>query len=86
MSVNQKGKKDNAQTAQNKDVAPADADTSNSPTSDLSENSWSVISFDACAENGLTYDEAIKKMAKLSTERIPGLCIVTDEAASRISG
>ncbi len=45
---------------------------------------WAVVSFEKTEENGLTYGEASQKIAELETRRVPGLCIVTDEAAARI--
>ncbi len=45
---------------------------------------WSVIGFEGCIANGLTYDEAVEELAKHSDSRQSGLCIVTDDAAARI--
>ena len=45
---------------------------------------WSVVSFDACEASGLTYHAAVKLMSEKEAARVYGLCIVTDEAASRI--
>ena len=47
---------------------------------------WSVISFDKREAGGLTYAEAEEKLSVLETQRISGLCIVTDEVAARIAG
>jgi len=55
------------------------------PASELDMPIWSVVSFDKCEFSGLTYADAIAKMAELETNKIPGLCIVTDEVASRIN-
>lgn len=52
-------------------------------TSELLEPRWSVISFEKCEAGGLTYATALQKMAELESNRISGLCIVTDEAAER---
>jgi hypothetical protein len=54
--------------------------------SELSEPRWSVITFDECALSGLTYQEAAKFVQMLQEDDIPGLCIVTDEAARRVYG
>ena len=53
--------------------------------SELLEPRWSVITFESCAVRGLNYDEASTWMKKLKTQGLSGLCIVTDEAAERIS-
>lgn len=46
---------------------------------------WSVVSFERCEASGLTYADAVRRMAELDNQRIAGLCIVTDEAAARIT-
>ncbi len=51
---------------------------------ELNEPRWSVVSFEKCAAGNLTYAQAEKKLAELADERVSGLCIITDEAASRI--
>jgi hypothetical protein len=53
--------------------------------SELLEPRWSVITFESCAVRGLNYDEATTWLNKLKTQGLSGLCIVTDEAAERIS-
>jgi hypothetical protein len=53
--------------------------------SELLEPRWSVITFEGCAVCGLNYDEATTWMQKLKNQGLSGLCIVTDEAAERIS-
>ena len=45
---------------------------------------WSVVSFDKCEASGLAYDAAAKLLADLDAEKIPGLTIVTDDAARRM--
>lgn len=49
--------------------------------SELIKRRWAVISENGCESSGLTYEEAVSLMRRLDTERIHGLCIVTDEAA-----
>ena len=46
---------------------------------------WSVVTFESVAVTNLSYDEASKLMEKLRRQKVSGLCIVTDEAAARIS-
>ena len=57
---------------------------SRSVTSELAMPQWSVVSFDKCEASGLTYAEAAKLMGEMEAAGVYGLCIVTDEAASRV--
>ncbi len=52
--------------------------------SELDLPQWSVVSFDKCEASGLTYEEAAKLMSEKEAAGVYGLCIVTDEAASRV--
>ncbi len=52
--------------------------------SELDLPTWSVVSFDQCEFSGLTFANAIAKMAELESRKVAGLCIVTDDAAARI--
>ncbi|MDQ3800487.1 MAG: hypothetical protein M3384_13645 [Acidobacteriota bacterium] len=54
--------------------------------SELNEPCWSVVSFESVAVHGLTYAEARGWLEKLQKQNVAGLCIVTDEAASRFAG
>lgn len=45
---------------------------------------WSVVSFDVCEASGLTYHAAVKMMSEKEAAGVYGLCIVTDNAASRV--
>jgi len=73
--------------AQNKETAAAEADSSsNNFISELREPRWSVVSFEQRIAKNLTYEEAVKKIADLEKQRVSGLCLITDEAAKRISG
>lgn len=60
----------------------------NAPASqnELSEPCWSVVSFETRAAGNLTYEQAADKLAELLEAKVSGLCIITDEAASRITG
>lgn len=51
---------------------------------ELEEPVWSVVSFDECEAGGLTYAQAVKLLDELDANHIPGLCIITDEAARRL--
>ena len=53
--------------------------------SELDQQRWSVVSFDACEAAGLTYSAAVKVLAEKEAADVYGLCIVTDDAASRIN-
>ena len=57
----------------------------NEPASELDMPIWSVVSFDQCELSGLKYADAITKMAELESKKVAGLCIVTDDVASRIT-
>lgn len=59
--------------------------TEQDTTSELLSKRWSVVSFDKCEASGLNYAEAIQQMAELDQKHVAGLCIVTDEAAARLS-
>lgn len=52
---------------------------------ELNASQWSVMSFDDVAVRGLSYEEAVRWLAKLRSQNVHGLCIVTDEAANRFS-
>lgn len=52
---------------------------------ELNERRWAVVTFETCAANNLTYDEAAEKLQKLEAKKISGLCIITDDAAQRIA-
>ncbi|MBA3335774.1 MAG: hypothetical protein WKF90_09995 [Pyrinomonadaceae bacterium] len=51
--------------------------------SELNEPRWSVVAFKGVVEKDLTYMDATAKMKKLVAEKIPGLCIVTNEASEK---
>ncbi len=52
---------------------------------ELSEPLWSVVSFEESVAANLTYAAALSKLKQLEAKKVSGLCIVTDEAAARIS-
>lgn len=54
-------------------------------TSELGEPRWSVVSFETRVAKNLSYNEAERKIAELESQNTAGLCIITDEAAERIS-
>jgi hypothetical protein len=51
---------------------------------ELDQPIWSVISFERVEATSLTYDDASRLLDDLEGRNIPGLCLVTNEAASRI--
>ena len=61
-----------------------EADAAEEFSAELREQRWSVISFDKCEKNNLTYAEAEQKLAELQAQKVSGLCIVTDEVAERV--
>jgi len=52
--------------------------------SELAALSWSVVSFEKCEADNLTYEQAEEKMRELAALKVSGLCIITDEAAGRL--
>lgn len=62
------------------------ATAENGASSELSEPCWSVVSFESVAVHGLTYADAKTWLEKLQKQNVSGLCVVTDEAAARMSG
>jgi hypothetical protein len=68
-----------------KEADAHNAETENRTSSELNEPCWSVVSFESVAVRGLTYADAKSWLEKLEKQNISGLCIVTDEAAARIS-
>lgn len=52
--------------------------------STLEEPRWSVLSDRSWEASGLTHEEARRLVHRLAGEGRHGLCIVTDEAASRL--
>jgi hypothetical protein len=52
--------------------------------SELNERRWAVLSERGSEQAGLSYEEAAALIARLRGERISGLCVITDAAASRL--
>jgi hypothetical protein len=52
--------------------------------SELNERRWAVQSERGREEAGLSYEEAAGLIARLRGERLSGLCVITDEAASHL--
>ena len=52
--------------------------------SELHERRWAVLSERGREEAGLSYEEAARLIARLRAERLSGLCVITDEAASHV--
>ena len=55
-------------------------------TSDLEQKKWSVISEYGCEASSVTHEEARRLVHRLGAEGRHGLCIISDEAAQRLSG
>lgn len=62
----------------------AENDVSGNET-ELRQPIWSVVSFEKCAAKNLTYAEAERKIAELASQKVSGLCLVTDAVAERIA-
>jgi hypothetical protein len=54
-------------------------------SSELNAPLWAVVSFEKILKNNLTYDEALELMERSKEQKISGLCIITDEAAQRLT-
>jgi hypothetical protein len=54
-------------------------------TSDLEKKKWSVISERGCEASGVTHEEARRLVHRLGAEGRHGLCIISDEAARRLT-
>ena len=54
-------------------------------SSELEMQRWSVLSDRGCEASGLTHEDARKLVHRLGGEGRHGLCIITDEAASRMT-
>lgn len=52
---------------------------------DLDDARWSLVSFDRREAGGLTYAQAVHLMSELDALDVPGLCIVTDQAAGKLT-
>lgn len=55
------------------------------PTTEMDEPRWSVISFARCEASHLTFADAARRLSELEAAGIAGLCLVTDDAAERLS-
>jgi len=54
--------------------------------SELTEKKWAVLSERGCEGANLTHEDARHLVHKLGGEGRHGLCIVTNEAAERLTG
>lgn len=54
-------------------------------SSELELPRWSVITYESVEASGLSYNKALRRIKKLDKKGISGLCIVSDEAAARVS-
>lgn len=52
--------------------------------SGLTDNKWAVVSERGCEATSLSHEDARRLVHRLAGEGRHGLCIMTDEAASRI--
>ncbi len=52
---------------------------------ELAEPLWAVISFEKCEARDLSYEAALGKIAELEAAGAAGLCVVTNETASRMN-
>ena len=57
----------------------------NSVMGELGERRWAVMSERGCEASGLAYEEAARLVQQLRSDKIYGLCIITGEAALRLT-
>lgn len=55
------------------------------PVTELNEPRWAVISFDKVEAGNLAYADAARLLADLDKKGVTGLCVVTDQTASRLA-
>jgi hypothetical protein len=53
--------------------------------SELGKEKWAVVSDRGCEVTGLTHEDARRLVHRLAGEGRHGLCIMSDEAASRMA-
>jgi hypothetical protein len=51
---------------------------------ELGEERWAVISERGCEASGMSYAQASVLMMKLASEKVYGLCVVTNDAARNL--
>lgn len=52
---------------------------------ELTENLWAVISERGCEADGLLHAEAARLARRLTGEKVSGVCVVTNDAAGRLT-
>ena len=53
--------------------------------SELDEQLWAVLSEHGCEAMGLSYTDAHRLMLDLKRKNVSGLCVITNDAARRVS-
>lgn len=71
---------------ENAENTPPSGDARVDFPNELNEPRWSIVSFEKSVASNLTYEQAANKSSELAAQKVPGLCIITDEAARRIAG
>jgi len=65
-------------------MAEAAQEQTEATENELEQPRWAVISFERREGDALTYRQAVQMLKELESQKVTGLAIVTDEAASRI--
>ena len=65
-------------------MAEAAQEQTEATENELEQPRWAVISFERREGDALTYQQAVQMLKELESQKVTGLAIVTDEAASRI--
>ena len=81
----EKMKAENEENKNSKESVIENGDSANDFSSELRLPQWSVVTFEGVAARGLSYEKALKRIKNLDRQGVSGLCILTDEAAARIS-
>ena len=63
----------------------AEKKESRDPASELDLPQWSLVSFEECEASGLTYAQAVALLEEKDAAGVYGLCIITDQAAAKIT-
>ncbi|MEO7658581.1 MAG: hypothetical protein ABIV48_03110 [Pyrinomonadaceae bacterium] len=76
--------RDNVLEMRSLSIAEPDQEIPAEPSCELDDPRWSVVSFERRLGGHLTYHEADVLRSELDSKNVSGLCIITDEAATRI--
>jgi hypothetical protein len=73
----------NTETQENRTAENNLSTDSANYSSEWEQPCWSVVTYETVAVSNLTYNEALSWIEKLKSQKVSGLCIVTNAAATR---